>query len=596
MPTAISYLSALINNEKKPNPVAYFYLGYTYHAQHDFKKAVYNYKLFLKKTETSNPNRQTVKDEILRCANAMKLVWQEKLAVVENMGEKVNTRFDEFAPIQSPNSEEKIYFASARRGNLGGLRDQNGILDDLRGNYSSDIFSASVHNGEWTNPTRLSNLVNSPQNDVVLDFNETGTAMYIFKGYDYFSGQILIDSFKPIEEKPLYPSQFISPIKAEKGDGTPFFFNDTTILFSSRIDGGFGGSDLYLIQFSNGKWSTPQNLGATINSPYDETTPYLANDGRTLYFSSNNVIGMGGFDIYQSKYNDFNKEWSEPINMGIPINSSKDDAYFRLNQDGTKGFFSSGRMDGLGGQDLYVAYFKTQRIEQLISSMPKGFHSIEFEELFNKENEEFVMSSDENFYKGELIDFELDPLFYDDDDDVLNEDNIQILKKIVNIVKEYPQIKIELVGNSDHNDPEQFALYFSIKRAEKVAQFLTENGIKPSHIFIKGCGSNFPIAKNDFGAVQNMLGERINKRIDIQLHDTRRTPLNIIVNTPKVEKAMAATKGIFYQRAIQGLSYKVQVAAIKQNYGSGRATLGRSLEPGDKSDRSRLAGPPLVSQ
>ncbi|HFC01263.1 MAG TPA: hypothetical protein ENJ53_10705, partial [Phaeodactylibacter sp.] len=338
---SIDYLSSLVYNQKKPSSSAYFYLGAAYHSKFEFKKAIENYKLFLKTCSSSNPNRAAVKDEIKRCASALKIAYQKELAVVENLGENVNTRFDEFAPVQSPNYEDKLYFASARKGNLGGLRNNKGLLDDLNGKYSSDVFSIMIQNGEWTNIKRMHNLLNSPKNDVVLDFNEAGTAMFVFKGFDLFSGQILVDSFKPIEEKPLYPPQFISSVIAERGDGHPYFFNDSTIIFTSRIDGGYGGSDLYITQFSNGKWSAPLNLGNTINSAYDETTPFLAQDGRTLYFSSNNTKSTGGFDIYKAIFNDFKKEWSEPVNLGFPINSPKDDSYFRLNKDGSKGYFSS---------------------------------------------------------------------------------------------------------------------------------------------------------------------------------------------------------------------------------------------------------------
>jgi len=562
---SIDYLSSLVYNQSKPSSAAYFYLGAAYHSNQEFKKAITNYKLFLKNSPSNNPNRRAIKDEIKRCAYASKISHQPKLAVVENLGENVNTVGDDFAPVQSPNVQKKLYFSSSRKGNLGGLRDKKGELDDLRGKYSSDVFSVIIQNGEWTNPKRLNNLINSPQNDVALDFNESGTAMLLFKGFDLFSGQILIDSFQPIEEKPLFPPQFKAPIVAERGDGFPCFFNDSTIVFSSRITGGYGGSDLYITQFSNGKWSSPQNLGETINTPYDETTPYLANDGRTLYYSSNTTDGIGGFDIYKTIFNDFKKIWAKPLNLGIPINSPKDDDFFRLNNDGTQGYFSSSRKEGYGERDIYVAYFKTQNMEQLVISNPTSFHTIAFG---GKNNDSFVPTGEEVAFQGEKLIFEVSPIYYEKEKDVLSPTNISELNKVVKLLAEYPQLKIELIGNSDNEDQAQFSLYFSIKRSEQVANYLIKSGVEPSNIIVKGCGANFPIATNAFGGAPNLLGQRMNRRIDIKIFNTQRMPVNVISKKPKIEKAMIASKGIFYNKSIKGLSYKVQVAEIKQNYNS----------------------------
>lgn len=564
---SIDYLSALVYNKKKPKALPYFYLGCAYHSKKQFKKAIKNYKLFLKNSPSNDSNRKAVKDEIKRCAQGLKIKYQKELAVVENLGENVNTRFDEFASVESPNNPNKLYFSSARTGNLGGLRDKEGKLDDLKGKYSSDIFSVILQNGTWTNPKRMSNLLNSTQNDVILDFNENGSAMLLFKGFDFFSGQILVDSFKPIEDKPLYPHRFESSIVAERGDASPYFFNDSTLIFSSRIEGGFGGSDLYISQKSNGKWCPPLNLGNKINSAYDESTPFLAEDGRTLYFSSNNTNGIGGFDIYKANFNDFKKEWSVPENLGMPINSPKDDNYFRLSRDGALGYFSSSRVEGYGGKDLYMAYFKTQNLEQLVSSNPPGFHTLAFKNL-NLEPDADYVNNNNYAFKGEMGDFEIGPIYYESDDDLLNANNIIQLNEIIRLMEEYPQLKVELTGNSDNQDQSQFSLFFSIKRTEQIADYLIKSGVEPSNILLKGCGSNFPIAKNIFGDTPNLLGQRLNRRIDFKLFNIQRIPINFIVKKPNVEQGMIASKGVYYGKAIKGLSYKVQVAEIKQNYNS----------------------------
>ena len=251
----------------------------------------------------------------------------------------------------------------------------------------------------------------------------------------------------------------------------------------------------------------------------------------------------------------------------MPINSPRDDHHFRLSRDGSLGYFSSSRVEGYGGQDLYMAYFKTQNLEQLISSTPPGFHTLAFKNL-NLEPDGNYVNSNDYVFKGEMGEFEVESIYYDSDDDLLNANNIAQLNEIIQLMGEYPQLKIELTGNSDNQDQSQFSLFFSIKRAEQVADYLIKSGVEPSNILLKGCGSNFPIAKNVFGDTPNLLGQRLNRRIDIKLFNIQRVPFNFILKKPNVEEGMIASKGVYYSKAIKGLSYKVQVAEIKQNYNS----------------------------
>jgi hypothetical protein len=102
-----------------------------------------------------------------------------------------------------------------------------------------------------------------------------------------------------------------------------------------------------------GDWDEPINLGSTINTEYDEEGPVLDLDGKTLYFSSIGHKGMGGFDIFKTVYDAQTKTWSEPVNLGYPINSADDDIYFTLSGDGRHGYYASVKEGGFGEKDLY---------------------------------------------------------------------------------------------------------------------------------------------------------------------------------------------------------------------------------------------------
>lgn len=564
---AYRLLSVVIDKVKRPEPDVYFFLGRTLHAQNKFKEAAAQYKSFLKQIDEKSINRPLVKDAIRRCANGLRLSGKKAPVIVENMGEKVNSRGDDFRPILSRNHSDKLYFSSVRAGNLGGLRDENGIEDKELGQYCSDMYSTTIINGEWTGTQLLSYLLNSPRHDILLDFSERGDKMYFSKGYTQFSGQILVDTFKQIEEKTLYAGKFDGPIEAEKGDCAPHFYNDSILLFASRRPGGFGGLDLYISKKKGEEWAKPENLGKEINSAYDENTPFLAKDGRTLYFSSNRADrSIGGYDVFEAKFIDRKQEWNEPINLLTPINSSGDDKDFRLAQDGYKAFFSSSRKEGFGKNDLYVAYFKDYRKEATNSNQPITFLEVleqkRIQESFASGNNSELISQ----VGEDVVIFKNEALFYETNGDAMTIGNVNKLKKIAKIANEYPELNFLFTAHSDGSDPAEFDLYFTIKRAEKVAEYLLQQGIDASRVTIASYGSAFPIAKNEVNGIENIIGKRLNRRIDVTITNTENLPLIIDDVEPEIRKEMKTLNSKILKNGIKGLSYKVQIAAIKQMY------------------------------
>ena len=126
--------------------------------------------------------------------------------------------------------------------------------------------------------------------------------------------------------------------------------NGTVLYFSSNMKEGKGGKDIYRSYFMNDKWSKPENLGESINTPYDEVSPFLYQD-RLLYFSSNGHAGMGGLDIFKSALTE--KEFGEVLNVGYPINSHADEFGITVDSINTHGYFTSNRLNGGYDDDLY---------------------------------------------------------------------------------------------------------------------------------------------------------------------------------------------------------------------------------------------------
>ncbi len=575
---AKKYLHFILENDKSPDENAFFYLARTYHSELNFKEAVKFYKLYLKNIKRSHENRNWVKDEIRRCASGMKIVAKEQLAIVENLGDNVNSKGDDFAPMLSPNFDDRIYFSSARYGTQGGLRNNEGFKDQKLGSYNTDMFSTQVVNGEWTATSAMNPTLNSSRNDVALGFDQGGSIVYYFRGPSLFSGEILVDTFKANGEKQLMPDRFTSPMITENGDGTPQFFNDTILIFSSSREGGYGGSDLYIATHTNGSWGKAKNLGPVINSEYDETTPFLGKNGRTLYFSSNNTASMGGLDIFKAAFDDVSERWSTPENMGIPINSAGDDAYFKLSRDGYKGYFSSSRIDSEGLRDIYVAYYRKQNREQLAALTPVIFSEVRAYKVQKQSGVSVAMQTPNSgegtlstisapqFSEEEITSYEFSSIFYDKEGEVLNYKNVNTLNKVARLLIQYPQLRLVLTSNTEGGSPPNFDMYFSIKKAEDAANYLIDNGVPPKRIIVKGCGANFPIAKMESESGFNQQALKLNRRIDIDILNTIGLPIRVNIKEPIVNNRIKNEKGDAFKTAIQGLSYKVQIAAIKQMY------------------------------
>jgi len=334
------------------------YLGRIYHARHQFKEASRYYKSYLKNLPDRHDHRPMVRAALQRCANGIELKYREALAFVENLGPEVNTAYDDFAPVQSPNNNHRIYFSSNRSGSLGGMRNTYGRTDNLLGQYRCDIyFSNRDPDGGWLAGQSLDYLINSPEHEVIYGFDQAGKVLYYYRGSKLEDGQIFVDTFQRNNRR-LSTDLLLSPIDATANITIPYFLDANTVIFASRRAGGYGGYDLYQSSFLGGRWSTPQNLGPEINTIFDEITPYLAPDRRTLYFSSNHPErSLGGFDILKSVYNQGRQLWSAPFNMGLGINSAGDDSHFRLAKDGYTAYLSSNRKDSFGQRDIYVAYF-----------------------------------------------------------------------------------------------------------------------------------------------------------------------------------------------------------------------------------------------
>jgi outer membrane protein OmpA-like peptidoglycan-associated protein len=546
---ARQFLEYVVKQFPTANPDALLYLGRTLHKQRDFENAIPIYKAFLERAGEKHPLRANVTDDIRRCALAADIPENPAVALVENLGPGVNTPGDEFAPLPSVNNPNRLYFAASRDSSTGGRRNDQGYEDALKGRFCADMMFSTLGNSGWRAAEPLSSLLNTSRHEVPLCFDEKGMLLYFFRGFTLYSGEMLIDSAGRNDEFAVTSPAFSGPLQVEEGDAAPFFFNDTILLFASRRTGGLGGLDLYVSVWRDSAWTTPQNLGPEINSAYDETTPFLARDGRMLYFSSNRLSSMGGLDVFQAMFDDLTARWQAPVNLGLPVNSPADDAFFRLNHDGSAAYLASDRFESRGERDLFVAWYREAREEQLERKSPPTFAQVTMP-VVSQEKKSFVLPA----------------LLYTDDRDLLSTDNVKILNQFAEAARLCPDATAVVTVHTDETGPAKFDLYNGIKRAEQLGKILTERGVPPARLRLRSCGPNYPLARAVVDAVPNPMAPRLNRRIELSLQTVSGAELPVVFHQeqPEVSALMASEAAVRYKDATAGVSFRVDVASTRQ--------------------------------
>lgn len=561
------------------NPEAIFYLAKCYHAIDDFKEAASLYKQYLKDAQPKGTDRRKVIDRIKKCAHGIRFKYDTEIAYVENLGQFVNTVGDELNPVQSPNFGSKYYFSSERPESTGGLRDENGRSDVFFGNYKLDMYVTELSNGVWQFPMPMDPLLNSAKHDQLLDISRDGSMLLFLKSRDKKIGSILVDTFRVNKTTDALPKTLSSPMVGELGDIYVKSFGEDSYIFSSKRAGGYGGYDLYFVKIENGIWSEPVNLGPKVNTPYDEITPYVSLDGRTLYYSSNNNMSFGGYDVFRIRYNAEGQTWSSRENLGLPINSSGNDIYYSLAFDGNSGMLTSDRKSGYGGYDLYIAYLKKQNENQLIRSSSLVFaddyyNAIEMAEDSTSTTKVVNTNNDKSNTDGnnepetkinrESFVINVSPLYYGVDDNVLTPVNTNLLGQIASMMNIYPELNISLTSHALKEGLPDFDLYFSMKRAEKVERYLTSNGVDPSRIDLIAAGSAYPIAKDNSGGQNANLGERLNRRIDIRINNIGDLPVYVSYEKPKVVNYLRDNSFEIFSTFMDGITFRIKISESAQ--------------------------------
>ncbi|HAA13544.1 MAG TPA: hypothetical protein DCE41_18370 [Cytophagales bacterium] len=329
--------NALANRDKDVPSEVYFYLGKSYHINNQIAKAIEAYEKYQDEGREPNMLKDTERQLII-CENAATILEAPKSIDVFRFGDNINSGTTEYNPVVS--ADESVMAFTA-------FRSPTGRPDDA----VESILVTYQNNGSWSTPVELEIQAASNANVGTAGISADGLQMLIFLSGANNSGSIY--SVHKSGDHWGAPESLGNEINSRYLETTASLTPDgQTIFFASNRPGGHGGMDIYMSERDkDGNWLPAINLGPGVNSEFDEDAPFIHPDGHTLFFTSDGHTTIGGRDIFKTYK--AGGEWAIPENMGYPINTTSNDNYFTLTADGSKGYFSSDRPGGAGGQDIY---------------------------------------------------------------------------------------------------------------------------------------------------------------------------------------------------------------------------------------------------
>ncbi|MBK21441.1 MAG: hypothetical protein CMP63_03870 [Flavobacteriales bacterium] len=480
----------------------------------------------------------------------------------ENLGPNVNSDLKEYLPVLSVDMNTLIFTRT--------IPDSRSI-----DKYQEDFYASFKHDESWRKAFNIGAPLNTVVNEGGHSLTPDGNAMFftICDQYGFYgegrNGYGSCDIFVTFlrDGKWTNPKNLGPKVNHKKHDAQPSMSSDgRTLYFSSTRPGGYGENDIYVTYLTNSGWSVPQNLGSVINTPGREEGVFIHPDNQTLYFSSNGHPGLGDNDLFMSKKQP-NGLWGKPVNLGFPINTSKNDFDFTVDAMGEYAYLTSDRDGGFGDWDIYkfklpdylkpkpVTYMagktfdsETNRplsarfelkeledgrriVESTANSNGKFLVCLPYgkEYALNAAHEGYLFYS-ENFKLNKPINFKpiekdvpLQPIkiggrvilknvFFDTDKYELKPESKVELEKLKEFLEKNPTLKIEIGGHTDNQGSKLHNMELSKNRAKSVSYWLMMNNVPKERLSYKGYADNEPIMSNE-----NPEGRSKNRRTEFKI-------------------------------------------------------------------------------
>lgn len=488
---------------------------------------------------------------------------------IENLGININSDLAELRPTVSADGNTLFFICENHPVNTKYKSVPN----------SQDIwYSRRDENGNWEEARHLAYPLNtmqynavywmSPDNNRILirgafingAFNGKGVSMCVLKSNGRWS-----------EPNALFIKNYSRYDRGRQSGATMAHDGKTLLLYMTPEQGGENNDIFVCFLNPDGSWTEPKSLGKTINLPdYDEMTPYVASDGETLYFSSNRPGGLGSNDIYMTKRLDKTwTKWSEPVNLGSPINTDQWDAFFTLDAGGEYAYLTTS-LNTYGESDIVrvkllerekpnpvvmvsgnVYNQKTKQplsASLLYETLPDGVEvgnavSSEIDGSFKivlpyDKNYSIRATADKFFAVSENLNLDslvkagykeihkdlylvpieigsvvrLNNVFFDFDKWDLRPESFVELDRVVKLLKENPAIEIEMSAHTDSRGSDEYNFKLSDNRARSVMEYIISKGISKSRIISQGYGETKPVVDNDTDE-----NRQLNRRVEFKI-------------------------------------------------------------------------------
>jgi hypothetical protein len=330
-------------NEREAPIETYFYLGVAYRVTNQLKKALSAFSKYKELVDPKDQEQITLVDaEITACNNALELTQTPTSIIESNLSKNINNEYNNFNPLVDGNEETIVYMSELR--------------------FYDGIFASKKRDGYWLPARNISLDFNSDNPLTPVYLTRDGNTLYLVRNdnddFNLYTSRFADGIWGPVEK-------LNSNINTNAVENHVCVSDDGRILyFTSNREGGFGGFDIYKsIIDSEGNWGPPTNLGANVNSIFDEASPFITEDGKTLYFSSKGHFNIGGYDIFTSIKN--GDSWSQSENLGFPFNTTDDDIFFFPLQNGKIAYYSKFKETGKGNNDIYrIQIFERENIPE----------------------------------------------------------------------------------------------------------------------------------------------------------------------------------------------------------------------------------------
>ncbi|MGD2035251.1 MAG: OmpA family protein [Bacteroidales bacterium] len=489
--------------KEKNAPIdVYLFLGNAYRVNNMLDKAIKSYREYKKLLPEEEKNLHHYADQQIEACNMALKFMQNPIEVeFENIGPVINKSNDNYKAVVSGDGSAIVYMH--------------------RLPFYDAVYFSKNENGTWTEPENITPQIMSDGDQFVASLSYDGRKLFLTKE-DAFNSDIYVSHYvdnRWMKSLPLGPN-----INTKYWESHASVTKDgKTLYFTSNRKEGQGEMDIYVSSLDDeGRWGPARNLGPEINSGLNEDTPFITEDNRTLYFSSQGFTNMGGYDIFKSVLTGENA-WSAPQNLGYPVNTTDDDLFYYPWDNGKIAYMARLEDDGYGATDIYKVIFPvvTEEIaekEEIIPDEGKPVAEVTGHPVIDTADTTQVEEKAHEDVPVKTKTVAISPVFFAFDESRISTKSIGELKKLSNVLNDHSGLSIVLLGYTDPIGSEEYNLKLAGKRAKAVMDFLTEQGIDAERLetIAKGEADFIAVNTNPDGS-DNSKGRKYNRRVEFEI-------------------------------------------------------------------------------